>query len=153
MVRAKYGFSGGCAASVAGAALAFFGSVGIAACSSSSGGGTTVDSGDDSSSYVTPETGAGGDGASSGGGGSDASDAPSCNIPASATYNYDASTGGFACLPIGPDPMCDSKSYLLRCIATDPSNTPPDGSLSFLNCGNKMLTSMSIETEFCCACK
>jgi hypothetical protein len=150
MVRANCGVSGSLAASLAGAAVAIAGSMGFAGCSSSSGGGTTPDGGDDAVSYVMPETGAG-DAASSSGGG-DASDAATCNIPSGATYGYDAGTGGFSCSPVGPDPSCDSKSYLLRCIASDPYNNPPNATGS-LNCGAQMLTSMSIETEFCCACK
>lgn len=153
MVRAKYGFSGSRAASLAGATIAILGSLGLAGCSASSGGGTDGGGGggDDVTSYLPPETGTG-DGASSGGGGGDASDGPTCNIPAGATYGYDAGTGGFGCYPVGPDPSCDSKSYLLRCIASDPYNNPPSAASS-LNCGTAMLTSMSTETEFCCACK
>jgi hypothetical protein len=149
MVRAKSGFSGGRAASVAGAAIAIAASMGVAGCSASSGG-TTSDAGEDAVSYVMPETGAG-DGASSSGG-DDASDGPTCTIPASATYGYDAGTGGFSCYPVGPDPSCDSKSYLLRCLASDPYNNPPNA-MGSLGCGAQMLTSMAIETQFCCACK
>jgi hypothetical protein len=149
MVRAKSWFSGGGAASVAGAAIAIAGSMGFAGCSSSSGGGTS-DAGGDSVSYAMPETGAG-DGASSSGG-DDASDGPTCNVPAGATYGYDAGTGGFGCYPVGPDSKCGATQYLLRCIASDPYNNPPNATSS-LKCGAQMLTSMSIETEFCCACK
>jgi hypothetical protein len=139
--------------SVAWATLGVLASLGAAACSSSSGGGKVTDGGDDSVSYVMPETGSPDDGGGGGGGG-DASDAASCNIPAEATYSYDGGTGGFHCTPLGPDPMCgDPKTYLVRCIATDPYNNPPmlTGSL---NCGGSSIpTSMSTETEWCCACK
>jgi hypothetical protein len=149
MVRAKYGFTSGRAASLAGVAVAILGCAGIAGCSSSSGGGTTSDGGDGGTSYVAPE-GGGDDGGSSGGGG-DASDAATCNMPAGATYSYDGGSGGFNCYPVGPDPMCDSKSYLLRCIASDPYNTPNSATAS-LKCGGSMLTTMSTVNEFCCAC-
>jgi hypothetical protein len=136
--------------SLAWATLGVLGSLAAAACSSSSSSGKTSDGGDDSVSYVTPETGLPDDG---GGGGGDASDGPSCNIPAGATYSYDAGPiGGFSCTPIGPDPMCDAKSYLVRCLASDPSNNPPMLTSS-LHCGTSMPTSMSAETEWCCACQ
>lgn len=148
MVRARYGFALGSGASLAAVAIAILG-VGTAGCSASSGGGSTSDAGDGGTSYVAPE-GGGDDGGSSSGGG-DASDAATCNIPAGATYGYDAGGGGFSCTPVGPDPMCDSKSYLLRCFASDPYSNPPSATAS-LKCGGSMLTSMSTETVFCCAC-
>ena len=106
--------------------------------------------GDDGTSYLMPETGSSDDG---GGGTSDASDAPSCNIPAAATYSYDGGAGGFNCYPVGQDPTnCDAKSYLVRCLASDPYNNPPMLTTS-LHCGTSMPTSMSAETEWCCACQ
>ncbi len=135
--------------SLAWVTLGVLASLGAPACSSSSSSGKATDGGDDSVSYAMPETGSPEDG---GGGGGDASDGPSCNIPAGATYSYDAGTGGFSCTPIGPDPMCDSKSYLVRCLASDPYNNPPMLTAS-LNCGTSMPTSMPVETEWCCACK
>ncbi|MGH7434300.1 MAG: hypothetical protein ACRENE_01335 [Polyangiaceae bacterium] len=150
MVRAISAVRSAPVKSLAWATLGVLGALGAAACSSSSSSGKTSDGGDDSVSYQMPETGSTDDGGGGGGGG-DASDAPSCNVPACATYSYEAGTGGFHCTPIGPDPMCDTMHYLVRCLATDPYNNPPMLTAS-LHCGNSMPTSMSIETEFCCAC-
>ena len=149
MVRARYRFE---SARVAVALVAAFGAFGAGACSSSTAGTPASDGGDDGTSYLTPETGAGaGDGASGGGG--DASDAATCNMPAAATYSYDGGSGGFNCYPVGQDPTnCDAASYLLRCLASDPYNTPPSQPAA-LKCNTMSIpTSMAVETEFCCAC-